>query len=395
MSTNVETTDVLVIGLGAMGAATTLHLARAGVRVIGIDQFAPPHAMGSTHGETRITRQAIGEGEQFVPLALRSHQLWREIEAETGAQLFNACGGLIMTRGEQMSRLHDQQDFLGNTIRAAERFGIAHQKWRATDIADHYPQFVLHGDEIAYFEPGAGYVAPEACVNAQLKLATRHGATLRLNEKVIAISHHRDHTEVTTDRARYHTDTTIIAAGAWTSQLVPALASTLTVRRQVLHWFQLDGSVSYAPQDMPIFITQWGDAEDAVFYGFPQTANNNVIKVATEQRLADTTADTVDRNTSLAESAAMHARHVAGRLRGVTARAVKSVACLYTNAPNANFIIDRLPDAPNTIVIAACSGHGFKHSAAIGEAVAQMITQRDKPAVLHPFPWPKTSLHAD
>lgn len=385
MTLQTQTPDVLVIGLGAMGAATTLHLARAGLNVIGIDQFAPPHAFGSTHGETRITRQAIGEGQQFVPLALRSHQLWREIEAETGAHLFEACGGLIMTRGGQMSRLHDQQDFLGNTIRAAERFGIAHEKWQAADIARRYPQFVLHGDEVGYFEPGAGYVMPERCVSAQLELAARHGATLRYPEKVATISHRHGGTDVVTDRRRYRAGITVVAAGAWTAQLIPALTAALTVRRQVLHWFQLDGSVSYASKHMPIFISQWGDAEDAVFYGFPQTGATSAIKVATEQRLKDTTPDTVDRIVSPDESAAMHARHVAGRLRGVSATAVKSVACLYTNAPGANFIIDRLPGTNDTIVVSACSGHGFKHSAAIGEAVAKMALQTGAPDILRPF----------
>jgi len=390
-----ETPDALIVGLGAMGAATALHLARAGLNVIALDQFTPPHAMGSTHGETRITRQAIGEGEQFVPLALRSHQLWREIEAETGGHLFNACGGLVMTRGGQMSRLHDQQDFLGNTIRAAERFDIAHERWNATDIAAHYPQFVLQGDETAYFEPGAGYVSPEACVKAQLQLAARHGATLRFNDKVTSISREGGRTIVTTDRARYQADTTIVAAGAWIGSLIPSLAAKLIVRRQALHWFELDGTASYASDDTPIFITQWGDAEDAVFYGFPQTGRAAAIKVATEQRLAGTTAESVDRNVSTAEAAAMHARHVAGRLRGVTARPVKSVACLYTNAPGANFIIDRLPEAPDTIVISACSGHGFKHSAAIGESVAQMVAQNATPDILQPFSfaanWPNSS----
>ena len=93
-----EHPEVLVIGLGAMGSAVVYQLAKLGVKIIGIDQFTPPHAYGSTHGETRITRQAIGEGSQFVPLAMRSHQLWREIEAESGQILLTACGGLIMAR---------------------------------------------------------------------------------------------------------------------------------------------------------------------------------------------------------------------------------------------------------------------------------------------------------
>jgi sarcosine oxidase len=387
-----ESCDVLVIGLGAMGAATVYQLAKRGVKVKGVDQFTPPHTRGSTHGETRITRAAIGEGLQFVPLAMRSHQLWREIEHESGETLFNACGGLILARAGRESWMHDQRDFLGNTFRAAEAFGIAHERLSARDIAARFPQFVLQGDEYAYFEPGAGYLAPEACVRAQLQLAAQYSADLSYGEKVICLTSAGKQTIVETDRARYTPGTTIVTAGPWVPTLLPTLAARLTIRRQVLYWFErevsnvsADSILSYRADNFPIFIWHWGAGEDDVFYGFPQIDDANNIKVASEQRALFTTPEAVDRIVSQTEITEMYANHIAGKLRGISARCVKAATCLYTNAPAANFIIDRLPDAPDTIVVSACSGHGFKHSAAIGEAVATMAISRATPKVLTPF----------
>lgn len=384
-----EHPDVLVIGLGAMGSATVYQLAKLGVKVIGVDQYTPPHPHGSTYGETRITREAIGEGEQFVPLAMRSHQLWREIEAQSGNTLLTACGGLIIARVGQASRLHEQSDFLGNTIRAAETFGIPHERLNANEIAARFPQFVLQGDECGYLEPGAGYLVPEACVRAQLSLATQHGADLRFGEKVRGVARVGRRTIVETDCTRYAPGVTIVSAGPWAPQLLPAVAESLTVRRQVLYWFERNGtradSYSYLSRDFPIFIWHWGEAADDVFYGFPQMDGATAIKVATEQHTSSTAPDTVRRDVTEVEIATMHARHIEGKLRGIGTSCTKALTCLYTNAPGANFIIDRLPEAPDTIVVSACSGHGFKHSAAIGEAVAIMATTGGAPAVLQPF----------
>ncbi len=118
--------ETIVLGLGAMGSATACHLARRGNRVLGIDRFSPPHAFGSTHGDTRITRLAIGEGEQYTPLALRSHELWRELERETGASLMTCNGGLVISSAAKTSINH-VENFFANTVAAARRFGIAHE----------------------------------------------------------------------------------------------------------------------------------------------------------------------------------------------------------------------------------------------------------------------------
>ena len=389
------TPDVLVLGLGAMGSATALHLARCGARVIGVDQFSPPHAFGSTHGETRITRVATGEGADYVPLAQRSHFLWRQIERETGAQLLTQCGGLLIAREPGLSPMHEQRDFLGATITNAKRFNVPHEILTAGEVAKRYPQFALTGEERAYFEPGAGYLDPEACVAAQLQLARECGAELRTNASVRSIHMEGQQAVATLDDTTIKPGRLVVCAGAWLPPLLAmlkcpaAITNTLVIRRQVLHWFAPERTLApasnYEAAHFPIFIWHWGGTQADVFYGFPASANG--VKVATEQMHDATTAAAVMREVEQHESEAMYAMHVRGRLRGVTAHCVQAKTCLYTNAPHAKFLIGSPPGFGNVIAVSACSGHGFKHSAAIGEAVAAYATTNVLPAVLAPFAW--------
>ena len=152
-----------------MGSATTYQLAKRGVRVLGIDRHAPPHALGSTHGDTRITRQATGEGLAYVPLAQRSHQLWREIEAETGADLLTTNGVLVIASPGLHTRHHGKTRFPGDHHRGrGQAFAIDHEVLSAEEIRASVPPVPLAGDESGYFEPGGGFVRPEAAVAAQL-----------------------------------------------------------------------------------------------------------------------------------------------------------------------------------------------------------------------------------
>ncbi|HEY0295445.1 MAG TPA: FAD-dependent oxidoreductase, partial [Bordetella sp.] len=180
--------DVIVVGLGAFGSATVYQLARRGVSVIGIDQFQPPHDRGSSHGETRITRLAVGEGEAYVPLIRRSNEIWQALEAETGETLVHRVGGLIVGPRDGTISHHGKSDFVRRTIETAERFGIEHEVFDAQEFAYRYPQFMPRGDELVYAEPASGVLVPEACVQAQLDLARAHGAAIRFNEKVLSIS---------------------------------------------------------------------------------------------------------------------------------------------------------------------------------------------------------------
>ena len=365
--------DVCVVGLGAVGSAAAWQAAKRGARVVGIEQFEPPHAKGSSHGDTRITRLAIGEGAQYTPLVLRSNEIWREVEAATGETLHVVTGGLILSSPARSATTH-VPDFFENTLAAARRVGIAHEILGAPALRARFPQFAVRDNEAGYFEPGAGYLRPERCIAAQLGLARKSGAAIRAGERVVAIDDRGGHVRITTDRASYDAGQAILAAGAWLPGfLAPELARTLTVTRQVLFWFEPRGAITeYESPRFPVWIWELQETKH-VIYGFPAIDGaGGGVKLATEQYAATTTPDTVDRDVSEAEKSRMHRELVAPYLPGLSASCVKAAACLYTATPDFHFLIDRDPSRPRVIIASPCSGHGFKHSAAVGEAVAMM-----------------------
>lgn len=374
----VEQADVVVVGLGAMGAACAYQLAKRGVKVLGLDRFAPPHAQGSSHGETRITRQAVGEGAAYVPLVTASHRIWRELEAETGAKLFEACGALVIAPGSGESSHHGKPDFVARSTEVAVEYGIPHETLTGEEVSRRFPQFTgLSGDEKAYFEPGGGYVFPEACISAQLTRAKELGAEIRLDTTVTGLRQDGDRVVVETAAGEITAGRAIVTAGGWASELLGApFDRLLTVNRQVLHWFELDDMSAYGA-DAPVFIWMHGPTDVDYLYGFPPLPGDPRVKVATEQYAAATTADALDREAKAEESAEMHRVHVAGRLASASPRVAKAAACLYTVTPDNGFIIDAHPAMDRVVAISACSGHGFKHSAGIGEAVAEAMTGGD------------------
>jgi sarcosine oxidase len=378
--------DFAVVGLGAMGSATLYQLAKRGAKVVGLDRFAPPHTMGSSHGETRITRQGIGEGSDYVPFALASHRIWRELEAETGEKLLNACGVLVIAPGRGVTSHHGKPEFLARSIRAAEDFRIAHEILDGSEVARRFPQFVgLAGDEKAYYEPGGGYVRPESCIAAQLKRAVALGAEIRTETEVLAIEQEANSVRIETSQGPVLADQAVVSAGAWNASLLgQPFEGLLTVSRQVLHWFALEDASAFGP-DAPVFIWMHGPSDADYFYGFPPVPGDPRIKVATEQYVTTTTTGTIDRTVSPAESADMYRVHVGGRLAGVTPRMMQAAACLYTLTPDRKFIVDRHPAHDRLLVISACSGHGFKHSAGIGEAAAEVLTQGRSRTDIGPF----------
>jgi sarcosine oxidase len=377
--------DVIVIGLGAMGSAACYQIAKRGANVIGIDRYSPPHNLGSTHGDTRITRLAIGEGEWFVPFALRSHEIWRELESETGADLLTTTGGLIMTSESEHS-LHGNYTFLETTIAAAEKFGIEHRVLNAREIAEEFPQFELSGDERGYFENEAGFLRPENCVATHLDLAERLGAKIHRNEQVIELEKNGNDVDVITNKGSYSTPQVIVSAGPWVSEFIQSVPPGLfKVYRQVLYWFDVSQAYeSYTLERFPIFIWSFGRWRDDYVYGFPAVnGSRGGLKVASETYELATSPEVVDREVSIEESSKMYDAYVDRKLKGVGSRCVKSAVCLYTVTPNSNFVIDRLDE--NVILASPCSGHGFKHSAAIGETLADLALTGKTTIDIAPF----------
>ena len=366
-----RTHDVAVLGLGAMGSAAIYQLSkRKGLSALGIDRFHPPHAMGSTHGDTRATRSAPFEGEELVPLVQRSIEIYAgELQEASGRRLFNQCGGLIIGRPGQAG-YHNVENPFKNTVDAAERHRIPYELLSPDEVGHRYPNIRMLEDEQAYLEPGSGFLYAEECVTAHLELAASNGATLKYEETVLAYKPQGSAVRVTTDRATYDVGVLIISAGPWVKQLLPELASLFELQRLALYWFELEDNELYdAYTSMP----RVGWAFGTGAYAFPAIDGpSGGVKVASEEFTAITSPETIDRRISPEDVRRMFENNVHRRLLGLGPSAVRAATCIYTMTPDSKFVIDRHPEHRNVLVASPCSGHGFKYSAAIGQALAQL-----------------------
>ena len=251
----------------------------------------------------------------------------------------------------------------------------------AADIAHRFSAFTPAGDERGYWERDAGILFPERCVAAQLQVARAHGADVRCGVSLHGIggaARARDGVvTVETDAGPIEAAHVVLATGAWLpAMLCPMVRGRFAVQRQVLHWFPTDAPALYDPDHCPVFIWMHGDRGEA-FYGFPNIGDHGTsIKVATEQSDRATTPEAVERHVSLEETAQMFDRHVRGRLRALRPQSVHDMTCLYTSTTDGRFVIDHHPELAHVTIVSACSGHGFKHSAALGEAVADDLLGR-------------------
>ena len=349
--------DVAVVGLGAMGSQTVLELASRGVRVLGLDRHRPPHTLGSTHGRTRIIREAYFEEPLYVPIVQRAYELWRRLEERSGARLLTATGGLMLGAAES--------EVVAGARASAVEHGLPYEELSAREVRERYPAFAVPEEHVAIFEPRAGFLEPEAAVEAALALAAEAGADLRFDEPVLEL----DVTTVRTERGTYGADRVVVSAGPWLPELVPSLAGLLSVARQPLLWLEPRDPALFAPDRFPIFVWEW--TPGWAFYGFPDVGDG--FKAAVHHHGERTTPDEVDRGLRDDDEAGI--RELVRRYLPAGDGALREAAvCLYTNTPDEHFLIDRLPEDERVIVASPCSGHGFKFAPAIGELLADLAT---------------------
>ena len=367
--------DLIVVGLGAMGSAALYQASRRGATALGIDRFDPPHSLGSSHGDTRITRSAIAEGEIYIPFVRRSNEIWRDLEARTGRTLFHVSGGLIIG-SDSSSAFHFQGDFVETSARIAQKFGIPHEVFGADEIIRRFPLLRPRPDERAYFEPGAGVLRPERCIETQLELARQAGATIHTGEKVTGYEADAGGVTVTTETASYRAAKLILAAGAWIGELLPEThRGGIRVCRQLIHWFEAEDRSAFEPSRFPFVIWIGETLEDfwSVFPAPPlEDGGMDGVKMVTEQYHTSTQPDEVDRVVTAAEKADMYQRLTRPRLKGLRERSLQAEVCLYTLTRDEQFLIDFHPATERVVLASPCSGHGFKHSAAVGQTLTQL-----------------------
>ena len=352
--------DVAVVGLGAMGSATVLHLVRRGVRVIGFERFQPAHPHGSSHGRTRIIRLGYFEHPAYVPLLRRAYTLWRELEALSDRALMRITG--IAEIGPADGRL------VTGTLAAARTHDLPHEVLGAAQLMRCFPAFRLTADSTAVFQPDGGFLHAEGGVLAQIEVARAAGADLRAEEIVRAVEPRGNRVRVVTDRDGLETDIAIVAAGPWTTKLLPHLALPLRVTRQVVAWFEPTGPADFAPENFPVFMIE---TARGIHYGFPLDGVG--VKFAKHHHADEAVdPDTCEGNVSAADLDLIRPV-LAEHLPAANGRLLEAATCLYTMTPDGHFLIDRVPDAPQILIASACSGHGFKFAPVIGEILADLV----------------------
>lgn len=360
-----ESYDVIVIGLGVMGSAASYTLARRGLRVLGIDRFAPPHANGSSHGKTRMIREAYFEHQLYVPLVRRAYQLWEELGHDAGGRTFlRKTGGIYIGPSESQT--------VKGALAAAMHFRIPHEVLSAGKLHRRFPAFAPLDEWVGLFELRAGVLFVQPILEAYLELARQKHAEFKVGEDVTAIESLGGSVRVTTTRATYQAGQAIVAVGAWAPELLRDLDLPLTIERQVSHWFDPSREEQFFRMDrMPV--SMWEFKEQQFFFTMPDAGDG--VKTGLHHGGATTTPNDVNRTVSpdeLAYIADMLRRFVPfakGHHRG-------SETCLYTNTPDGHFIVDRHPSLPDVLVMSPCSGHGFKFASVLAECAADLVMGR-------------------
>lgn len=359
------TFDVIVLGLGAMGSAAAYHLAQRGTRVLGIEQFTSPHDKGSSHGGSRMIRQAYFESPDYVPLVLRAYELWQRLETDGGVRLLNITGGLILGAADG--------ELVRRGTAAARQYGIPFDVLDRADAKRRFSPVELDAGEVAVLEPYAGYLIPEESIRAHLRMAAGAGAELHFEEKVLSWTAGHGRIEIRTDRARYEAGHLVITAGPWANDALHEFFP-LRVTRQVMAWIQPRGGIGpFVPEQFPVYLSDSGDGRPA--YGFPAIDGPaGGVKAAIHGSEAVCTPETVDRTIHESDLRELKEK-VRRRMPSLDGEVLRAQTCMYTMTPDEHFVIG--PHPQNAACTLACgfSGHGFKFATVVGEILAHLATE--------------------
>lgn len=352
--------DAIVLGVGGVGSAALYHLARRGVRVVGVDRFVPPHDQGSTHGQSRVIRQAYFEHPNYVPLLLESYRLWRTLEAASESSLLNETG--LVEVGASDGTV------IPGVLQAAKIHGLPVECLGEKELGERWPGLRVGEGLVGVFEPTGGYLLVEKCVCAHLQVAKALGAELLTNTVVSGWSADEHEVRVRTSAGELVAERLIVAAGAWASGLLDEISLQLEVRRKSIFWLDSQDPKYCVESGFPVFLFE---LPDGVYYGFPQLDSRGVKiaehsggQIIPDPLEVDREIDEAERQ-RIVDFASLH-------LPGVSSRVREHAVCLYTMSPDEHLIVDRHPAHANVVFAAGLSGHGFKFVPVLGRALAEL-----------------------
>jgi sarcosine oxidase len=355
--------DVVVCGLGAMGSAVLRELSHRGLRVLGIERFTPGHDRGSSHGATRIIRLGYFEHPFYVPLLRRAYELWRELEEVSGTKLLQITG--IAEIGPPEGPL------IKGVLASVRAHALRHELLSAEELIRRFPAFRAAPEYAAVVQPDGGFLAAEPSIHTMLALAKNAGAEIRTGETIRTIEPSSTGVRTITDQACIDAGAAVVAVGPWINSLLPNLQAPLRVTRQVMAWFAPGKPELFQPGRFPVFLLE---SRHGMHYGFP-VDGDGLVKIAKHHhRNEPVDPETCNRTISSADESVIRAALI-DHLPDANGRLATAASCLYTVAPDGDFVIDSLPDHPHVVIASPCSGHGFKFAPVVGEIVADLVTK--------------------
>ncbi len=347
-----------------MGSAAAYHLAGRGRRVLGLEQYDPAHDRGSSHGRSRIIRQAYAEDPSYVPLLLRAYELWERLERETGRDLMTLTGGLMIGAPES--------DLVSGSLRSAREHDLPYEMLDAREIQHRFPSLNPRPNTVALFEKRVGFVRPEESVRAHLDRAEELGAELRFGEKVLSWEASEEKVRVETTAGSYESGRLVFSPGSWAPGLLEDLGIPFEVERQVMYWFEPERDPElFSAKRFPVFI--WEPEDGRIFYGVPDRPD--AVKAAFHhggEKVQNP--DTLDRDVR-AEEVGLIRGYLREYVPALDGKLLEARACMYTNTPDLHFVIGGHPHYPQVVLACGFSGHGYKFCGVVGEVLADLITE--------------------
>lgn len=352
--------DVIVIGVGGMGSAGLYHLARRGVKALGIEQFDIPHDRGSSHGVNRIIRLAYLEHPSYVPLLRRAYELWRELERTAGERLLFTTGSLdVGAPGSQT---------LDGSLLSCRLHDLRHELLSAADVRGRFPGYGIPDGLQAVLQPDGGFVLAERGVEHHVKAARALGATVHTRERVLDLDLNGSQATVRTDRGTYRAPRVVVTAGPWAGTLVPSLAPLAKPERQVLLWTGILRPGLFEPAAFPVFNLE---VPEGRFYGFPEFGVPGFKLGKYHHRGEEADPDRVNRAIDARDEEILR-EALLKYFPAANGPRLNATTCLFTNSPDEHFILDLYRDDPRVALAAGFSGHGFKFCSVVGEIVADL-----------------------
>lgn len=352
-----------MIGAGAFGGWTALHLQRRGADVTLIDAWGAGNVRSSSGGDTRVIRAIYGADRTYVEMVKRAFDLWDEIHVSSDEPIYVETGVLWMHRGDDA--------YVRSSLPVMESLGFPIEKIDTATAAQRYPQIDFRGIKSVWLEKRGGALsARRACVAVRDAFEKAGGTYRTASVKPGAIVNESMSALKLADRSRIDADAYVFACGPWLGQVFPDVIGDriLPTKQEVFYFGVPSGSERYAPGRLPI----WIDFGPRIVYGLPDIHGRG-FKVADDTRGASFDPTNGERKPS-AEGLASARQLLAERFPELAdAPLISSEVCQYENSPDGNLIIDRHPGAKNVWLVGGGSGHGFKLSPAVGEMTAAQI----------------------